>query len=78
MEHWKADEMEMSINFRAMRLAWLFSELALAAYCMAAALANGDLPSIPLIVLCISGVIFWLSKLIMAKQMSAGGSYGEE
>lgn len=78
MNNFKADEMEMSINFKSMRLAWVFSELALAIYCIVRLFMNGNLPSVSLLILCISGAIFWVSKLIMTKQMTAGGNYDEE
>lgn len=78
MKNFKADEMEMAINFKAMRLAWMFLELALAIYCIAVLVMYGDLPSIPVVILCISGVIFWVSKLLITKQMTVSGDYDEE
>lgn len=54
MKNFKADEMEMAINFKAMRFAWILSELALALYCMVDLVMNENLPSIPFLILCIS------------------------
>lgn len=74
MSDFKADEMEMSINMRATRLAWMFSELALALACIASVVREGKLSSVPFVILCVSIVIFCLSKLIMTKQMAVGGN----
>lgn len=74
MNNFKADEMEMSINMKAARLAWVFSELALAFFCVAGVVSAGELPSVPFVILCVSTVIFCLSKLILSRQMAAGGN----
>lgn len=78
MKNFKADEMEMAINFKAMRLAWIFSELALVLYCMVDLVKNENLPSGSFLILCISGIIFLVSKLIMTRQITAGGDCDEE
>lgn len=78
MKKFKADEMEMAINFKAMRIAWIFSELTLAIYCIIDLVMDENLPFIPFLVLCISGILFLTSKLIMTKQMTLGGDYDEE
>lgn len=74
---WKADEMEMTINFKSTRIAFIFSILALLIYCIYGLVAMEELPTIPFIILCISCSLFLTSKLYLFKMMTKGTSYEE-
>ncbi|MCM1499383.1 MAG: hypothetical protein NC124_13030 [Clostridium sp.] len=78
MKNFKADEMEMAINFKAMRLAWMFLELALAVYCAVVLVIYDNLPATIFVILCASGIIFFVSKLMITKKMTANGDNDEE
>ena len=73
----KADEMEMSITFKAIRNAYVFLEVALAIYCLVIVLKTGELPFVFLPFI-FSGLIFWTSKLIETKRLSEPGDSDEE
>ncbi len=77
-QSWKADEMEMSINFRAMRIAYVFSVLALIAFCGYEIIRFGKLPFIPFLILAIQGVLFFTTKLILTRKMSYTGDSDEK
>lgn len=68
--NWKADEMEMMINFKSIRLSWIFSELSLVIYCFVEMIRTGDLPAVPFLILCVSGVIFFAGKLLMTRRLA--------
>lgn len=73
----KADEMEMAVNYKAARNAFVFLELSLALYCLAYVLKTGELPWVWLIFI-VSGVIFWGTKLIETKRLTGPGDSNEE
>ncbi len=75
---WKADEMEMSINFKAMRLSWVFVTAALLVWCVIELVVYGDTPFIPFIILCGQNIIFFSAKLIMTNKVSGKGSSEED
>ncbi len=65
----KADEMEMSINFRAMRIAYTFIQLCLAFYCVYKLAVCGELPEVA--VIWFAGVaLFFIAKLIYTRKMT--------
>lgn len=73
----KADEMEMAINFKSMRLSWTFLLVTLLIWAfLEIAKGNTATPLLPLIAL--QGVVFWLSKLIYTKKMTAGNDDDEK
>ncbi len=74
---WKADEMEMAINYKAARNAYVFSQLALAIYCLIYCLKTGELPWAWLIFLS-SGIVFWGSKWLETKYLTKSGDSDEE
>ena len=74
---WKADEMEMA-NFKAMRLAYVFAELALIIYCIVMKVITGDLPSWPFIILCVSGCVFFGAKIWITRKMTKSENGNEE
>ncbi len=73
----KADEMEMAINYKAARNAFVFLEFALAIYCLVSYLKSGELPWVWLIFI-VSGLIFYGTKLIETKRLTAAGDSDEE
>lgn len=73
----KADEMEMAINLKASRNAFVFMTIALAIYCLVYFLKTGELPWVWLIFI-VSGVIFWLTKLIETNRLTTPEDTNEE
>lgn len=65
----KADEMEMAISLKSMRLSWVFAVLALCAWCIAGFIIDGELPIIPFMILCIQNIIFFSAKLFFTRQL---------
>lgn len=65
----KADEMEMAINFKAMRLAWVVENLILLAWIIVDMAKTGELPFIPFMIIAVQNIIFFGSKLIMTRRM---------
>jgi len=68
--NWKADEMEMSINFYAARASYAFSGISLLCYCIGYYVRNGNLPFIPFLILCGQSIIFYSVKLAMTKHLT--------
>ena len=77
-KNWKADEMEMHINFRAMRVAYVFSVLALTVYCGYELIATGQLPAIPTLICCMESFLFFAVKLFLGRKAAAGEADDEE
>ena len=73
----KADEMEMAVNYKAARNAFVFLEIALALYCLVCVLKTGELPWTWLIFI-VSGLVFWMTKLIETKRLTEPGDCDEE
>jgi len=66
----KADEMEMSINFKAMRLSWLFLVITLVVWeCVE--LTHGNLDSPVVLLVALQGVVFWGSKVYYTQKMTS-------
>ncbi|MBR3356684.1 MAG: hypothetical protein IKG46_02540 [Solobacterium sp.] len=76
--HWKADEMERSVNLRAMQYAWAFLLVSLMIWVIAEYMSTGELLTIPLILILISNMIFFSVKLWLTKRMTAPGSENNE
>ena len=74
----KADEMEMAINFRAMRWGYAFIEIAIMVYCIIMFVITGELPLIPFIIDCIGSAIFFWMKLYLTHQMTKDNDGDEE
>jgi len=66
----KADEMEMAINFKSMRLSWVFGNIALFIWLVVAFIKSGEFPLILFTIICFQNVIFFGSKLYMTRKMS--------
>lgn len=63
-----ADEMEMHIAFRSMRLAWVFTIVYLLIWTLYGFLKNGSwLPQF--ILLCSQNIVFWTNQIILKKNM---------
>jgi len=73
----KADEMEMSINFKAMRLSWALTGACLAIWVIVEMALHGELPFIPFILLCLQSIVFFSAKLILTRTM-VGAKRDEE
>lgn len=69
-QKWKADEMEIAINYRAMRIAFVFSRIALLAYCIYEYVALKRLPTIPFVIFCVQGILFFSSKIFITSKMT--------
>lgn len=69
--NWRADEMEMAINFKAMRLSWLFVGIALTVWCIVKFARDHDFPTIPFIILMTQNIIFFSAKLWIANRMAS-------
>lgn len=68
-QRWKADEMEMTINFKSLRIAYIFTEFCLALYCVYKFVVSGEIPEVSVIWFS-GGVLFFLSKLIYTNKMT--------
>ncbi|HHY70070.1 MAG TPA: hypothetical protein GX519_00040 [Thermoanaerobacterales bacterium] len=66
----KADEMEMFINFKSMRLSWVFVNVSLIIWLAVTFIKSGELPFILFMIISLQNIIFFGSKLYMARQMS--------
>ena len=73
----KADEMEMAVNYKAARNSFVFLQASLAIYCLIIALKTGELPWTWLIFVS-SGIVFWVTKLMETKRLTASGDPDEE
>ncbi len=73
----KADEMEMAVNYKASRNAFVFLEFSLAIYCLAYRLKTGELPWAWLIFI-VSGLVFLGTKIIETKRLTSPGESDEE
>ena len=65
----KADEMELAVNYKAARNGFVFLEFALVIYCLVCVLKTGELPWVWLIFI-VSGLIFWVTKMIETKRLT--------
>ncbi len=66
----KADEMEMFINFKSMKLSWVFVNIALFIWLVVTFIKSGELPFILFTIICFQNIIFFGSKLYMTRKMS--------
>ena len=73
----KADEMELAVNYKAARNAYVFLVLTLALYCMICFIKTGELPWVWLIFIG-SGLVFWGTKLTETKRLTEPGDSDEE
>ena len=67
---WKADEMELAVNLRAMRISHCFTTLALVVYCCITLAKMGDLPTVSFLILCGSNLLFFGVKQALTKRLT--------
>lgn len=67
----KADEMEMFINFKSMRLSWVFVNVALIIWLAVTFIKSGELPFILFMIISFQNIIFFGSKLYITRQISS-------
>lgn len=72
----KADEMEMAINMKAARNAYAFLTAAVMVYSIVITVSTGELPTVFLFG-CLSGVIFWGTKLYETHRLTKGAENEE-
>lgn len=65
----KADEMEMWINYKAMRLAYVFTAVFLLVWNIVALVQNAQISFLPFVLLLAQGIIFFGTKLFLSKKM---------
>ena len=70
----KADEMEMAINFKAMRLAYVFVLAALLIWMNVEFISTKELPIIQLLIILAQNSIFFVSKLLITRRMTGGSN----
>lgn len=66
----KADEMEMAINYKSARNAYLFVTISLMAWILYELLQNDELPFIQFAIFSIQNFIFFSSKQYLTKKMT--------
>ncbi len=72
---WKADELEMSINYKSVRASWAFSLLFLSIWNIVSIVQTGELALLACILLTIETLVFLTTKLILTKKMTDGGEH---
>lgn len=73
----KADEMEMAINMKSVRNAWAFLIAATMVYSIIEFTNTGELPLMFLFGT-VSGMIFWMTKLIETNRLTKQSDEDEE
>lgn len=68
----KPDEMEIAINFKAMRCAFTFVEVGLLTYSLITFAVSQEMPFIPFTFAIASSLVFWVMKLYYTKKMTTG------
>lgn len=68
-QRWKADEMEMTINFKSLRISFIFTELCLTIYCLYHLLIFREISEVT-IIWSASFVLFFLTKNLYTKKMT--------
>ena len=67
----KPDEMEMFINFKSMRLSWLFVNISLIIWLAVSFIKSRELPFIQFMIICFQNIIFFGSKRYITRKMSS-------
>ncbi len=65
----KADEMEMSISLRAMRLAWVYSGIFLLAWIWMDWARQGTFNSMAMVLLASQLVVYWSAQLVLKRRL---------
>ena len=69
MKNKKADEMEMAINLKAARLAYVFVTISLVIWMIVDFATTGEFPLPQLIIVALQNLIFFGSKFLMTRRM---------
>ena len=69
----KADEMEMAINFKAMRLSWIFVVVALLIWGIIDAINGRSIYSFPFTIICVQNIIFFATKILITNRLVKNG-----
>ena len=69
MKNKKADEMELAINFKAARLAYVFVTISLVIWMIVDFATTGEFPLPQLIIVALQNIIFFGSKFLMTRRM---------
>ncbi len=67
-----ADELEMSINYKAIRASWAFSTIYLVIWNIVAVFKTGKIEILAFVLMCLQDIILWLAKLILTRKMVSG------
>lgn len=68
-QRWKADEMEMTINFKSLRISFIFTELCLTIYCLYHLLVYREISEVT-IIWSASFALFFLAKNLYTRKMT--------
>lgn len=60
-----SEEKEFEINLKSIRFAYLFSQIALLAYCLIYTIIHSDFPVWPGLIFIVSAVIYVVTKIII-------------
>jgi len=74
----RADEMEMAINFKAMRLSWLFIVIALLVWLFVGLISIGEINLVLLIIILTQNLIYFSAKLLITKRMTGESDLASE
>ena len=70
MKRIKADELEMSVTYRAMRVSYVFMVLAIIGYCIYHCIRFNESPHFHILILCIQGILFFVVRLFLLRKMT--------
>ncbi|MPN45211.1 hypothetical protein SDC9_192778 [bioreactor metagenome] len=66
----KADEMEMSVNFKATRLSWTIGLIFLLIWNIVGFIQTGEILTNAFVLMCLQCVVFFGSKLLFTKRLT--------
>ncbi|MGI6607901.1 MAG: hypothetical protein ACOX1F_02820 [Erysipelotrichaceae bacterium] len=67
-----ADELEMSINYKAIRASWVFSTIYLVIWNIVVVFKTGKIETLAFVLMCLQDLILWLVKSILTRKMVSG------
>ena len=67
----KVDEMEIAINYKSARLAYVFVTISLLVWMIVNFVQNGEFPFIQFNIIAIQNIIFFGSKIYLTKKMTS-------
>jgi hypothetical protein len=66
----KMDEMEMSINLKSVRIAWVYGLIFLLIWVISEYITTQNLPFLPFILMVSQSAIYWACQLIIGGRMA--------